>query len=218
MVEQGGALLIDDTYNANPDSMRAALSHLPEPKEGGKRIAVLGMMVDISHVSDATMEDALRVSEAPVIFSHSGAQGVNPHARNVSDAVLDRLKANGGVVKVNFYPGYASKALFEWNVAREGEATRQSVRHPDRPDLVAVALANWDKANPRPAATVATAPIAAVAKNATPTAKRRNAQKKTRSEMAAFFYAFFVIFVTQKNKLCTLLSKNFMQKLFGNTI
>merc|ERR1712198_804593 len=66
----------------------------------------LGMMVDLAHVSKFTMEDALRVSSAPVIFSHSGARGVNDHVRNVPDEILLKVKENGGVVMVNFYSCY----------------------------------------------------------------------------------------------------------------
>jgi membrane dipeptidase len=66
----------------------------------------LGMLVDLSHVSPEAMEDALRVAEAPVIFSHSSARGRYEHERNVPDAVLTRLRANGGIVMVTFVPTF----------------------------------------------------------------------------------------------------------------
>ncbi|XP_013419535.1 dipeptidase 1 [Lingula anatina] len=64
----------------------------------------IGMLVDISHVSKATMEDVLRVSQAPVIFSHSSAYSLCNHPRNVQDDVLRKLKTNNGIIMVNFYP------------------------------------------------------------------------------------------------------------------
>jgi len=66
----------------------------------------LNMLVDLSHVSDETMKDALRVSKAPIIYSHSSARAIAKHPRNVPDDVLALVKQNGGVVMVNFFPGF----------------------------------------------------------------------------------------------------------------
>ncbi len=84
----------------------------------------LGMMVDVSHVSDQTFADALRVSEAPVIASHSSCRAVFDHPRNLTDDMLRALAAKGGVVMINYYPGYtdplAAPKIADW-FKRHGE-------------------------------------------------------------------------------------------------
>jgi membrane dipeptidase len=114
----------------------------------------LGMLVDISHVSDDTMRHAIRISRAPVIASHSSARAIADHPRNVPDDVLKLVKANGGVVMVNFYSGFvvpegarASKALFALY-------RKLSEKYPEGGKEFRAALAAARKEHPFPAGSV----------------------------------------------------------------
>jgi membrane dipeptidase len=135
-----------------------------EPRHGGlsefgesvvQEMNRVGMLVDISHVSAEAMDDVLRVSQAPIIASHSGARAVADHSRNVPDEILRRLPENGGMVMVNFYPGFVVPEAAD--IVRDMFAVMREIRamHGDDDEAVDNAWQEWREAHPIPRGTVA---------------------------------------------------------------
>jgi membrane dipeptidase len=117
------------THNENTPWADSATD---EPEHGGltafgrdvvREMNALGMLVDLSHVAATTMHDALDVTTAPVIFSHSSCRAVTDHPRNVPDDVLERLPGNGGVLMVTYVPAFVSAGFAAWYAHREVDPT-----------------------------------------------------------------------------------------------
>jgi len=149
------------THNVTLDWADAALD---TPKHGGltpfgrevvREMNRLGMIVDLAHVSPGTMSAALDVSEAPVMFSHSGARALVDHPRNVPDSILARVTKNGGVVMVPFVTSFTSKAVKADDDTLDALAAAARRDHPNDPNAVRDATARWRASHPRPQATIA---------------------------------------------------------------
>lgn len=155
-----GARYMTLTHNSNTPWADAATDN---PKHNGltdfgkdvvREMNRLGMLVDLSHVSEKVMMDALDVARAPVIFSHSGARGVTPHPRNVPDSVLARLPENGGIVMVVALPRFINEDLRQWDARRNAEIARLRVVHLGNPEAAATAMDAWLAGNPEPKSTI----------------------------------------------------------------
>ncbi|HEU4405891.1 MAG TPA: dipeptidase [Polyangiaceae bacterium] len=167
-----GARYMTLTHNVTTDWADAALDRPRHHglsafgKEVVREMNRLGMMVDLSHVSPEVMRDALDVSEAPVLFSHSCARAVADHPRNVPDEALDRLAKNGGVVMVTFVPAFVSPEAARWQRALDArarppappggaKAAAPKSAADDEREAEAARAAHAAHAGPRPKATLA---------------------------------------------------------------
>jgi membrane dipeptidase len=156
-----GARYMTLTHNVTLDWADAALDSArhggltPFGREVVREMNRLGMLLDLSHVSPGTMSNALDVTAAPVIFSHSAARAIVDHRRNVPDSILARIPKNGGVVMVPFVTNFVSNAAKADNDAMDAVAAEARKNHPGDAAAVGADTMAWRSAHTRPRATIA---------------------------------------------------------------
>jgi len=131
---------------ASTDSARRGLSTFG--RDVVHEMNRLGIVVDLSHVNDATMSEALHTTRAPVMFSHSSARALTGHARDVPDSILKLVPANGGIVMVNFNPGFVSEAVRLYEDSMEARARALRAAGVDAA-LVADSVKLWGARAPK---------------------------------------------------------------------
>ena len=155
-----GARYMTLTHNVTLDWADAALDTAkhhgltPFGREVVREMNRLGMLVDLSHVSPGTMSAALDVTQAPVIFSHSGARALVDHPRNVPDSILARMPKNGGVVMVPVVTEFVSRAVKADQDAFDSVAAAARKSHGSDAAAVKAATDAWRATHPRPKATI----------------------------------------------------------------
>ncbi len=114
----------------------------------------LGMLVDVSHVSDETMATAIQSSKAPVICSHSSARAICDVPRNVPDEMLKAIAARGGMVMVNFVPGFLTEKGRVYGIAEQAEEDRLGKLFGKDEKKTQPLLDEWKKSHPAPQPTL----------------------------------------------------------------
>ncbi|MDP1890838.1 MAG: dipeptidase [Gemmatimonadaceae bacterium] len=155
-----GARYMTLTHNVTLDWADAALDKAthdgltPFGEEVVREMNRLGMIVDLSHVSPASMSDVLNVTESPVMFSHSPARALSDHPRDVPDSILVRLKQNGGIVMVTFVREFISQKNLDWRGVRNARRRELASGFGGDTARLRAAMTEWLQAHPEPIVTL----------------------------------------------------------------